>query len=72
MPDADLVGLAHRRFGQSVDEVDPAWNLVLHQALCKVVAQQWGIAPSTVRRRVRRSVDALASACTGNDWRVSA
>ena len=38
----------------------------------KVVAQQWGIAPSTVRRRTRRSVDALASACTGNDWRVSA
>jgi len=38
----------------------------------KVVAQQWGIAPSTVRRRARRSVDALASACTGNDWRVSA
>ena len=38
----------------------------------KVVAQQWGIAPSTVRRRARRSVDALASACTENDWRVSA
>lgn len=38
----------------------------------EVVAQQWGIARSTVRRRARRSVDALSSACTGNDWRVPA
>ena len=46
--------------------------LLLANDISKVVAQQWGIAPSTVRRRARRSVDALSSACTGNDWRVSA
>jgi hypothetical protein len=38
----------------------------------EAVAQQWGIAPKTVRRRARRSMDALSSACTGNDRRVSA
>jgi len=38
----------------------------------EAVAQQWGIAPKTVRRRARRSMDALSSACTGTDWRVSA
>ncbi len=36
------------------------------------VAQQWGIAASTVRRRTRRSMDALTSACIRTDWRVSA
>jgi hypothetical protein len=30
----------------------------------EAVAQQWGIAPKTVRRRARRSMDALSSACT--------
>jgi len=38
----------------------------------EAVAQQWGISPSTVRRRARRSMDALSSACTGTDGRVSA
>jgi len=36
----------------------------------EAVAQQWGIAPKTVRRRARRSMDALSSACT--EARVSA
>ena len=36
------------------------------------VAQQWGVAPKTVRRRARRSMDALASACAKTRERVPA
>jgi hypothetical protein len=38
----------------------------------EAVAQQWGIAPKTVRRRARRSMDALSSACTAAVGRVPA
>ena len=38
----------------------------------EAVAKQWGIAPSTVRCRARRSMDALSNACTGTAGRISA
>ena len=38
----------------------------------EAVARQWGIAPKTVRRRARRSMDALSSACAAAVGRVSA
>jgi len=38
----------------------------------EAVAKQWGIAPKTVRRRARRSMDALSSACTAAGGRVCA
>jgi hypothetical protein len=45
---------------------------LLANNVSELVAQQWGIAPKTVRRRARRSLNALTSACTGTDGRVSA
>ncbi|HEY5179076.1 MAG TPA: hypothetical protein VIJ07_04770, partial [Dermatophilaceae bacterium] len=38
----------------------------------EAVAHQWGIAPKTVRRRARCSMDALSSACAAAVGRVSA
>ena len=58
-------GAATRKLGRGTGGL-------LANDVSKVVAQRWGIAPSTVRRRARRSVDALSSACTGTDGRVSA
>ena len=42
---------------------DRGWGGLLANDVAEVVARQWGIAASTVRRRARESVDALASAC---------
>ena len=39
------------------------WGGLLANDVAEVVARQWGIGASTVRRRARESVDALASAC---------
>lgn len=38
----------------------------------EAVSRQRGIAPATVRRRARRSIDALSGTCTGTDGRMSA
>ena len=67
-----LLRLVEAAAGAATRKVGRGTGGLLANDISKVVAQQWGIAPSTVRRRARRSVDALSSACTGNDWRVSA
>jgi hypothetical protein len=58
-------GAATRRLGRGTGGL-------LANKVSEVVAHQWGIAPKTVRRRARRSMDALSSACTGTGGRVSA
>ena len=51
-------GAATRRVGRGTGGL-------MANNVSEAVAQQWGISPSTVRRRARRSMDALSSACTG-------
>ena len=53
-------GAATRKLGRGTGGL-------LANNVSEAVAQQWGIAPSTVRRRARRSVDALSNACNGTD-----
>jgi hypothetical protein len=43
---------------------------LLANEVSEEVAKQWGISPKTVRRRARRSIDALASACTTTKGRI--
>jgi hypothetical protein len=58
-------GAATRRVGRGTGGL-------MANKVSEAVAQQWGIAPSTVRRRARLSMDALSSACTAAAGRVSA
>ena len=48
---------------RAASQRDRGWGGLLANDVSEVVARQWGIGASTVRRRARESVDALASAC---------
>ena len=45
---------------------------IMANSVSEAVAQKWGIAPRTVRRRARSSMDAISSACTAAVGRVPA
>jgi hypothetical protein len=52
--------------------VDRRTGGLLANNVSEAVAQKWGIAPRTVRRRARSSMDALSSACTAAVGRIPA
>ena len=73
--DADralLLCLVEAADGATTRRIGRGTGGLMANKVSEAVAQQWGIAPKTVRRRARRSMDALASAYTGTVGRVSA
>lgn len=58
-------GSATRRMGRGTGGL-------MANNVSEAVAEQWGIAPKTVRRRARKSMDALSRACGASDRQVSA